>query len=166
MDCFDAPPDLTAPGQQTGRGVEPDERQQNEIERYLAAHASVAGTCVTSGPNRWAVSFTADGCQHRAALSGALGLPESSISIFRAANPQQQVEAVHRSLTAALSGRRHPRYDGCVLASWGPGLLGSEHVTILSGNPETLRRTLADDFADGNESMFTVTVTKNVPNQY
>lgn len=167
VDCFSAPPDLTAPASSgSARGFSPNEKQQRAIETYLAAHKSVSGTYVTLGPDKWAVSFTQDACTHRAGLARAVGLPETNFSIFRAANPEARVVALHRQLTRAMGTHRARAFDGYKIISWGPGLTGAEDVRILSGNPEHARRDLARQFTHGDETLFNVTVTKHAPQQY
>jgi hypothetical protein len=133
------------------------------VLNYLAQHPDEAGRPVILARGRMAVGFVDHGCQHLDALAQVVPGGKDVIEVFQVPNSGAAVERAHDKLTAALRAA-DARLAGFDVASWGPDdVAGHESVRLMDGTGEAqaddLQRLLTRDFADGNPSLYSVSVS-------
>lgn len=131
------------------------------MQNYLAHHPDEAGRPVILAGGRVAVGFVDHGCQHLEALAGVVPGGKDVIEVFRVPNSAATVERAYDKLTAALKAN-DPRLAEFEFLAWGPDDVAChESVDIADGKAEVddLRRLLAREFADGNVTLYSASVS-------
>jgi len=165
--CFSAPPadipaDASPPSDRGRLPSYPPERLE-AVLNYLEQHPDEAGRPVILTGGRVAVGFVDHGCRHLDALAQVVPGGKDVIEVFQVPNSAAAVERAHDKLTAALTAN-DPRLAGFDIAGWGPDdVAAHESVELMDGTGEAqaddLQRLLTRDFADGNASLYSVSVS-------
>jgi hypothetical protein len=166
-DCFSPPPadtpaDASPPSDRGRLPAYPPERVE-AVLNYLAQHPDEAGRPVILTGGRVAVGFVDHGCQHLDALAQVVPGGKDVIEVFQVPNSAAAVERAHDKLIAALTVN-DPRLAGFDFAGFGPDdVAGHESVRLTDSTGEAqaddLQRLLTRDFADGNASLYSVSVS-------